>query len=358
MEKITTAGWNEFFRNNFTEFASAGYFPARVISEHRESYIIFSDSGEAEAQVTGKFMFTADTPSNYPKTGDWVAVSFTGEDSPALIHAVLARQTVFSRKTAGIKAERQILAANVDTAFIVQGLDDNYNPMRLTRFVTALSDTGIKPVIILNKSDLNPQSIALADETRLLFPGTDTLCLSALTGSGISEIEAYLKPGATCVFTGSSGVGKSTIINSLLGVSEIETNEVSQKGSRGRHTTTARQLYFLKSGAMMIDTPGIRELSLWTENGSASGIPLIDKFAAECRYRDCSHENEPGCGVLAAHERGEIPEEILKSFAKLKKEAQYLLSKIDENAGVQRKKKEKQLGRAVKGFYKTSSKRR
>lgn len=358
MYNIIKTGWNDFFKDAFTEFACARLSPARVISEHRERYIIMSEAGEADAEVTGRFMFTADTPSNYPKTGDWVAVSFTGEGSPALIHAVVARQTVFSRKTAGVKAERQILAANVDTAFIVQGLDDNYNPMRLTRFITALSDTGIKSVIILNKSDLNPKSSALADETRSLFPGTDVLCLSALTGSGTGEIQAYLKAGTTCVFTGSSGVGKSTIINSLLGENDIETKEVSQKGSRGRHTTTSRQLYFLKSGAMLIDTPGIRELSAWTENGIASGFPLIDRFAAECRYRDCSHENEPGCGVVAAYEKGEIPEEIMKSFTKLKKEAQYLMSKIDERAGADRKKKEKQLGRAVKGFYKTSSKRK
>ena len=357
MDKITTAGWSEFFSRNFAGYGADGLIPARVISEHRERYMIYCDAGEIQAEVTGKFMFTADSPSDYPKTGDWTAVSLT-EGGPALIHAVLPRKSIFSRKSAGSRAEEQVLAANVDTAFIVQGLDDNYNPMRLARFITALSRTAVKPVIILNKSDLNPESGTLADETRGLFPGTDVLCVSALCGNGLAQIESYLAPGTTCVFTGSSGVGKSTIINSLIGRNKIETNEVSRKGSRGRHTTVGRQLYFLESGAMLIDTPGIRELSVWNDSGSVTGLPLIDEYAAGCRYRDCSHENEPGCAVRAAYESGEIPEEIMKSHSKLKKEAQYLQSKIDETAGAQRKKKEKQLGRSIKGFYKISSKRK
>jgi ribosome biogenesis GTPase len=342
---LTTLGWDRWFDDKFARHEGEGLEPARVIAEHRERYIVATASAEMSAEITGKIQFSAASPADFPKTGDWVAVQvFEGEDK-AVIRAVLPRRTCFSRKAAGIRTEEQVIAANIDLLFIVQGLDNDYNRMRLLRYISAVKGSGIVPVVILNKSDINPESGKIMRETADLIDPVPVLLVSARTGEGMQTLVALMKPGKTHAFAGSSGVGKSTLINAIAGREVAATKEVREDDSRGRHITVTRQLYDLGEHGLLIDTPGMRELSLW---GETMGFDLLAEYAQECRFKDCTHEHEPGCAVREAAERGEIPSEIMESYFKLKKEAEYTATRTDKNAAMQRKKKEKRLGRLIR----------
>ncbi|MBN2754567.1 MAG: ribosome small subunit-dependent GTPase A [Candidatus Goldbacteria bacterium] len=346
-------GWDSRFEEVFEPFRKDGLNPARVIAEHRERYILHTGEAEIAGEVSGKFMFTAQTPSEYPKTGDWVAASVFPEESKAIIHNLVPRHTYFSRKAAGIKTVEQVMASNINTIFIVQGLDNNYNPMRLLRYAASIEGTGISPVVVLNKSDLNPDAAQILEKTKELLLSIPVLEISAKTGNHMSELKSFMREGMTSVFVGSSGAGKSTIINSLAGKQVAQTHEVREDDSRGRHTTVARQLYFIDNCGMVIDTPGIRELQLWDDDGkSAPEFDIVLQYAQKCRFKDCLHENEPGCAVKEAADKGLIPPEILKSYFKLKKEMEYTRSKVDEAAALERKQKEKKFGKYVKNVLK------
>lgn len=348
-------GWDEKYESEFSQLREDGYEPARVIAEHRGRYVVAGAAGELSAEVTGRFMHTAIVGSEYPKTGDWVAVTVYPAEQKALIHSVLARRSCFSRKAVGRDTIEQVLASNVDTIFIVQGLDNNYNPMRLLRYLTSLQNTGIKPVVVLNKADLNPDAEKIAKETAELVAPVPAFAISAKNNEHLEKIKEFMGPSRTSVFTGSSGVGKSTILNALAGRELAAVQEVRLDDSRGRHTTVARQLYILEGLGLIIDTPGIRELQLWaTEDESDDPkFEIINEYAAKCKFRDCAHENEPGCAVKEAAGTGAIPEEILKSYFKLKKELEFVAAKVDENAAYLRKKKEKKFGKMVKNVIKS-----
>ncbi len=351
MEKfnLQTLGWDEWFEKHFASYKEAGFEPARVIAEYKERYIVVTRHGEMDAEVTGKLLHTSEKPSDFPKTGDWVCAQvFIGENK-ALIHAVLPRKTSFSRKAAGIKSEEQIIAVNIDTLFIVQGLDNNYNRMRLLRYIAALKGSGIEAVVVLNKTDLNNESLKILEETAELISPVPVLRISAKTGEGMDSLAAYMKPGKTYAFAGSSGAGKSSIINSVAGFKIAQTKEVREDDSRGRHTTVTRQLYMIGTHGMLIDTPGMRELSLWTESGvNDPGFDIVSEYAMKCKFADCTHEHEPGCAVKEAAEKGKIPAEIMGSYFKLKKEMAYTASRTDVKAAMDRKKKEKKLGKLIK----------
>ena len=231
--------------------------------------------------------------------------------------------------------------------FIVQGLDHNYNRMRLLRYVSAVKGSGIEPVVVLNKSDINPEAGEILRETAELVKPVTALALSAKTGEGMQALVALMKPGRTHAFVGSSGAGKSTLINAVAGREIAATKEVREDDSRGRHATVTRQLYNLGEHGLLIDTPGMRELSLW---GEAPEFDHISGYAKECRFKDCTHEHEPGCAVREAAEKGDIPREIMESYLKLKKEAAYTASRADKNAALERKKKDKELGKVIKQF--------
>lgn len=350
-EILRNLGWNKWFEEKFALYEGSGLEPARIIAEHKERYIVVSSRGEMPAEVTGKFEFSAVSPADFPKTGDWVAAQVFEGEGKAIIHALLPRRTCFSRKAAGIKTEEQVIAANIDILFIVQGLDNNYNRMRLLRYIAAVEGSGIEPVIVLNKSDLNPESGKILSETAELVKPARVILLSAKTGEGMRDLETLMKPGMTHVFAGSSGAGKSTLINAIAGREIAATKEVREDDSRGRHTTVTRQLYDLGKHGLLADTPGMRELSLWTESGiNGPGFDVISGYAQKCRYKDCTHGHEPGCAVKEAAEKGLIPGEIMESYFKLQREAAYTASRVDKKAAMDRKKKEKKLGKFIRNF--------
>lgn len=345
--RLLNLGWDKWFEDTFVDHEAEGLEPARVIAEHRERYVVAAASGEMPAEITGKIQFAAASSADFPKTGDWVAVQVFASEGKAIVHAVLPRRTCFSRRAAGIRTEEQVIAANIDVLFIVQGLDHNYNRMRLLRYISAVKGSGIEPIVILNKSDINPESGKILQETAELIKPVPALLVSAKTGDGMQTLTALMKSGKTHAFAGSSGAGKSTLINAVAGREIAATKEVREDDSRGRHATVTRQLYNLGDHGLLIDTPGMRELALW---GNTPGFDLLAKYARECKFKDCTHEHEPGCAVREAAEKGEIPREVMESYLKLRKEAAYTASRIDKDAAMERKKKEKRMGRLIKDF--------
>lgn len=280
---------------------------ARVILTQRQLYSVENEDGVFDCRVSGRFMHIYERPVDYPVTGDWVEIN------GGMIEGVLERRTVISREAAGKKAYSQLIAANVDYVLICMSLNENLNPRRLERYLVALSSGGAEPVIVLTKADLSEQAEAVRCRYERDYGYKTLLCCAP---DGYREVEELLKKDITAVLVGSSGVGKSTMINHLLGSERIKTQDISELGARGRHTTTSRELYHLPSGASIIDTPGMREFKL--DSGEVDSVfDDIALLAAECRFSDCSHINEPGCAVLAAVRAGTLDSEKLKSYQKL-----------------------------------------
>jgi ribosome biogenesis GTPase / thiamine phosphate phosphatase len=323
--QLTDLGWSSFFESNFEEFRDNYYSPMRIVRVNRGNYIACNDTGEFMCEVTGKFNFRTDDKGSFPTVGDWVAASIIPNEQKAMIHAVLPRKSAISRKVAGHMSDEQIIAANIDMVFIVTGLDQNFNVRRIERYLSLAWESRAVPVVLLNKSDLCMNAEAKKKEVETIASGVDVFMLSAKRQSGMDVIKNLIKPGQTIAFIGSSGVGKSTIINAILGTNRLEVNEVSELGSRGRHTTTSRELIVLPDGGMVIDTPGMRELQVWgDETGLKQAFNDIDDLAALCRFKDCAHENEPGCAVQEALLNNSLDATRLESFRKLKREYAYL----------------------------------
>lgn len=323
--QMTDLGWNSFFENHFEEYRNHDYSAMRIIRENREKYIACNDTGEFSCEVTGTFRFENESKGQFPTAGDWVVASIVPNEKKAMIHAILPRKSIFSRKVAGEITEEQPVAANIDTIFIITGLDFNYNLRRIERYLSMAWESGAVPVILLNKSDLCPEFEQRKHEVESIAAGVDVYALSAYNQKDLEKLRKYIQPGKTIAFLGSSGVGKSTIINSLLGTDRLKVNAVSESGSRGRHTTTFRELIFLPDGGMVIDTPGMREIQVW---GDEEGLELvftdIQELANNCRFKDCGHENEPGCAVQEAIDKGSLDEKRFENYLKLKKEFSYL----------------------------------
>ena len=355
--QLTDLGWNPFFETSFEQYRSMNYSPMRISRENKEQYMAFSEYGELACEVSGRLRFGAGSKADFPAVGDWVAGYVNHDEMKATVHAVLTRKSVFSRKVAGQVTDEQIVAANVDTVFIVTGLDLNFNLRRIERYLAMAWNSGAMPVIVLNKSDLCTDAESRKLEVELVAPGVDVCTLSAAHNTGIKSLEKYIIPGKTVAFLGSSGVGKSTIINSLLGTDKQRVNEVSELGSRGRHTTTFRELIVLPGGGIVIDTPGMRELQVWgDEEGLKQVFDDIGELSLSCRFKDCSHENEPGCAILQAVEDGTLDPERLESYYKLKKEFSYLANRQDMKASAIEKAKNKGISKEIKRIYKDRSK--
>lgn len=321
-------GWDSRLSSAFEEYQRDDYVPLRVTRDNRKKYSAIGETGEYWCEVSGRFRHSAVEKSGYPVVGDWVAVTVRPDEKKGTIHAILPRKNRFSRKVAGDVTEEQVIAANIDTVFIVTGLDENFNLRRIERYLSVAWDSGITPVILLNKSDICPEYDERVDEVESIAIGTDVLAVSALESTGIDLLAGYVKKGRTVAFLGSSGVGKSTIINSLLGTEYMKVNEVNEVGSRGRHTTTHRELIVLPDGGMVIDTPGMRELQVWgEEEGLKQVFDDIERLAESCRFRDCNHESEPGCAVREALETDVLSAERFESYLKLKKEYEYLANR-------------------------------
>ena len=322
---LAELGWHDALALAFAPHAAAGLEPARVVCELRRNFCaVHTATGEVLGECGGGFFHHARKADQFPAVGDWVAVRRRTGSERADIHAVLPRRTKFSRRASGSEEIEQIIAANIDTVFLVSGLDRNFNPKRIQRFLVAANESGAEPVIILNKSDVCRDAEAVRREIETLVPGVPVLITSTATRKGLKALTAtYALPGRTLAFIGSSGVGKSSLINALVRDPEagLPTAEVREKDSKGRHTTTRRELIQTPTGALVIDTPGMRELQLWgIEDGVEDAFVDIKALAARCRFGNCGHTNEPGCAVRAALEAGELPQGRFDSYLKLKAE--------------------------------------
>jgi len=332
LEKL---GFDASFEAAFEALGREDLVPGRVAAGHTRLRRVLTERGELLAGVSGRLRHAAAGPEALPAVGDWVALSPLSRGDRGTIHAILPRRSAFVRKAAGTKGHAQILAANVDTAFLVMGLDGDYNPRRIERALVLAWESRASPVVLLNKADVcddTPQRLA---EVEAAAPGVPIHVLSARLGQGLETLVPYLAPGLTAVLLGSSGVGKSTIVNQLLGEERQPISEVRADDQRGRHTTTYRELIVLPGGGLLIDTPGLRELQLWsTGEGLNAAFDDVARLGEGCRFRDCRHEAEPGCAVRGAVEAGELSEERLASYHKLQTEVRHLDARAD--LGLQR----------------------
>ena len=342
--KLDLFGWNDFFETRFAPYARQGLQPGRITVQHKDRYMLFTERGEVSGKVSGKFRFVVSGLHDFPAVGDWVVFGIDPGDQSVVIHHVLERRSKFSRKVAGDRPDEQVIAANIDIIFLVMGLDENYNLRRLERHLTVASESGARSVILLNKSDLCTHLEECTQEVLSIAHGVDVVVMSALHKETVLPIFSLLTPGMTGVLLGSSGVGKSTIINVLLNKEKVKVQKVRMSDSHGRHTTAHRELLMLPNGSMIIDTPGLRELQLWNgEEGLQESFDDIEELAANCRFRDCMHETEPGCAVLSAVEQGTIELERYTSFQKLQHETLYQTTKNNSNY----RRTEKQLGKKI-----------
>jgi ribosome biogenesis GTPase len=343
-------GFGDWFQDKVDPAQTAQYKIARVIAVNKDNYAIKSEVKEVLAELTGKLMYGAQSTLDYPAVGDWVYAQYLDENSFAVINEILPRKSILYRKASGKKIDFQLIAANLDAAFIIQSLDANYNLRRLERYLVMVSEAHIHPVVLLSKSDL-----VLADEleqktTQIhkFMPDVEIATFSNISGSGLDGIKALLKPQQTYCLLGSSGVGKTTLLNSLLDKVVFEIQAVREKDSKGRHTTTRRQLISLENGAMIIDTPGMRELG-----NIAVGFGLNDTFgeiaelATECRFSDCTHTLEKGCAVLAAVKNKTIAQERYENYIKMNKESEF-----NEMSYLEKRQKDKDFGKMIKNAKK------
>lgn len=330
---LHSLGWNEKWAAKMADYTDDGLAPARVVREDRGRYQLLSGDGDCSGETTGRFRFQAEDPSQFPTTGDWVVVGASGTPGHVLIHALLPRQSAFTRRavTTG-RTEEQTLAANVDTVFLMSGLDVEYNPRRIERYVTIAWDSGALPVILLNKADLIEDPQARIDEVRSVARQVPVHVLSARDGKGIDQVRTYLRAGSTYAFLGSSGVGKSTLVNALLGEKRQAVTEISNWNRKGVHTTTTRELIILPEGGVLIDTPGMKTIQPWTDDeGLEKTFADIEELAVRCRFRDCQHVGEPGCAVQAAIDAGDLEAKRLVNYKRLAREASKLAAKKARN---------------------------
>ncbi len=333
-----------WMEGNFKEFEIG-----RVVSEHKERYVVKTESGELEAEITGNLRFSANGREDFPAVGDWVALTLYDPDF-SVIHGILPRFSVISRQAAGQTGEKQIIAANVDYAFLVQAVDRDFNINRLERYLTICHSSKVSPIIILTKTDLvNGQRIAeIAESINHRIKNIPVIAVSNETQKGYEVLKKWIVKGKTYCMLGSSGVGKSTLLNNLCGESVMKTGTISQSSNRGRHITSYRELIILRERGMLIDNPGMREVGIADMAvGLETTFHRIAGFSLVCKFKDCTHTNEPGCSVLEAVEKGEIDRASYENFLKMKKENAYFESTVEE-----RRKKERSFGKMIKNYKK------
>jgi ribosome biogenesis GTPase len=342
---LEALGWSAHFEEAFAPYAGDGLLPARVAVQHRGAYVVCSETGELTAEPTGRLHHET-APGGLPVTGDWVAIRPHEDGSGAIIHAVLPRRTSISRKAAWLAAEEQVLGANIDVVFLVAGLDGDLNPRRLERYLATVWNSGAEPVVVLSKADLCDDVEAALASVAGVAIGVPVHVANGLTGEGVEELRGYLTGDRTVALLGSSGVGKSTLINRLRGEDVQAVAEVRSDG-RGRHTTTTRELVPLSGGGLLLDTPGMRELQLWDVNeGLGTTFDDVESLASECRFTDCSHDGEPGCAIQRALVDGSLERERYASYTKLQRELRALAIRQDKRLRADERKARRRFGRA------------
>ena len=339
MPVLEELGWDADWASSFEQLQEDNSTAGRVAAQHRGAYVVWAADAELRARAAGRLFYAHEVGAPIPAVGDWVGVQRNGD--AATITSILPRRSAFLRKRAGFGSEEQVLAANVDTAFLLAGLDDDFSLRRLERYITTAWDSGAAPVIVLTKADLcaDVGEAVLSVETVAI--GVPVVPLSNVTGKGLDGLAPHLAPGRTVVLLGSSGVGKSTLLNRLAGTELMRTAEIAADGT-GRHTTTHRELVRLPDGALVIDTPGLRELQFWEGDVSAA-FDDIEALAAECRFRDCAHAREPGCAVLAAVDDGRLELGRLRSWRKFQRELEAIAARTDRRLRLARKKRWKEI---------------
>lgn len=355
-------GWSNFFEKQIEDYNLNGLKPARVTVQNRNNYLLISEFGELTGELSGKFLYEiecSDAYENFPVTGDWVEVRVYLDEGKAIMEKLLTRKTKFSRKESGVNISEQVIAANIDKLFVLTSLNDEYKLKRLHRY-DALAKAGkIKPVYILTKSDLSgAERIAESIQVVKSELSTEDVIAINVNDDSWKQVLDFISTGETAVMTGSSGVGKSTLLNKLLGKEIIATGEVSEYKDRGKHTTTKRELFVLPTGGCIIDTPGLREIGLWSESGElGESFKDIKELINNCRFSDCSHKSEPGCALVEALENGLLDEDYYSSYLKLQREVEYYARKSDESKMRQeremwkkRSKDAKKISKLKKGF--------
>ena len=339
MPVLEELGWDADWASSFEQLQEDNSTAGRVAAQHRGAYVVWAADAELRARAAGRLFYAHEVGAPIPAVGDWVGVQRNGD--AATITSILPRRSAFLRKRAGFGSEEQVLAANVDTAFLLAGLDDDFSLRRLERYITTAWDSGAAPVVVLTKADLcaDVGEAVLSVETVAI--GVPVVPLSNVTGEGLDGLAPHLAPGRTVVLLGSSGVGKSTLLNRLAGTELMRTAEIAADGT-GRHTTTHRELVRLPDGALVIDTPGLRELQFWEGDVSAA-FDDIEALAAECRFRDCAHAREPGCAVLAAVDDGRLELGRLRSWRKFQRELEAIAARTDRRLRLARKKRWKEI---------------
>ncbi|MBM0744950.1 ribosome small subunit-dependent GTPase A (plasmid) [Phormidium sp. CLA17] len=346
-------GWSDRYAHSLKPYCEQAFAVGRVAVEYRQTYLLYTEQGEQLAEVSGKLRHQTTDLQDFPAVGDWVVIQSRPTDHRATIHAILPRMSKFSRKVAGSKTEEQVIAANVDTVFIVSGLDGDLNLRRIERYLILAWESGANPVIVLNKADLCLQVAQQVAAVEAIAIGVPVIALSAAQQQGMDALQPYLQSGQTIALLGSSGVGKSTIANQLNGEPIQTVQAVRQGDDRGKHTTTHRQLILLPSGALMIDTPGMRELQVWSgTEGLPETFPEIETLAQQCHFRDCQHQQEPGCAVQQALVDGHLDQGRFLNYQKLQRELHYLTRKQDQRAALAEKERWKKIHKSLRNHPK------
>jgi ribosome biogenesis GTPase / thiamine phosphate phosphatase len=343
---VELLGWDEHWQSELERLDDDNLIPARIAAQHRGEYVAWSADGEFRAQLSGRLFHDAEVGGPMPAVGDWTAIRPRAEDRRGTIEAVLPRRTAISRKQAFKESLEQVLAANVDVVLLLNGLDADFSMRRLERYLTTAWESGAQPVVVLTKSDLYADVTELLLEVERVAIGVPVVAVSNITGEGVDDVRAHIGAGRTAVLLGSSGVGKSSLLNRLAGTELMRTAQVAADGT-GRHTTTHRELVPLADGALVIDSPGLRELQLWDGDLGAS-FADIEELAGNCRFGDCSHTHEPGCDVLAAVDDGRLELDRLRSWRKLQRELLSIAARKDRRLQKELKRRWIEQGRAGK----------